>query len=308
MATDLVVLTVAAGKQSSLLVPILCGKHPLRLVVNSSSSLRRLEDQYPQAEVVQADMTLAQDCRRIVKGASTVYHIGPSFHPREAEIGYNMIDAAIEESRSGHLKHFIYSSVIQIQLRKLMNHDCKRYVEEYLMESTLNWTILRPSHFLDSVRFNGLIVAHNQGHEPIFRAFFSPETRFCFSTYDDYAESSAKIIKEGEEHYLATYDLVSTKPLSYRNILEIMSQELGKKVVIEQMPLKKAADMILVRLHGSIEEAEKKGLYSYEGPTRMLLYYDRHGLSGNVKISEAVLGRKTTSAQEWLCKLIEDSK
>ena len=56
-----------------------------------------------------------------------------------------MTDAAI--AQKGPFNHFLYSSVLNTQLRKLLNHDCKRYVEEYLIESGLNYTILSPSNF-----------------------------------------------------------------------------------------------------------------------------------------------------------------
>ena len=58
-----------------------------------------------------------------------------------------MIDAA----KSHGVSHFIYASVLHPCLRKLMNHDCKRYVEEYLIESGLPYTILQPSHFIHRV-------------------------------------------------------------------------------------------------------------------------------------------------------------
>lgn len=55
-----------------------------------------------------------------------------SFHPHETEIGYNVIDACVAASKESgsKFKHFVFSSVLCTQLRKLLNHDCKRYVEE----------------------------------------------------------------------------------------------------------------------------------------------------------------------------------
>lgn len=176
MVEDLIVLTGASGKICSHVIPLVLLKHPrrLRLVANSTASLERLKSQYPQAEVEQADLTLPNEARRVLKGATSLYHVGPPFHPHETEIGYNVVDAAVGEARDGAFKHFVYSGVIQSQLRKLLNHgktltmsrlvlglsirlsnlfalkyanalllDCKRFVEEYLMESGLNWTILQ---------------------------------------------------------------------------------------------------------------------------------------------------------------------
>lgn len=101
--------------------------------------------------MVKADMNNAADASRSLSGVTAIWHVGPSLHPHESEVGYTMIDAAVVESRrqGSNFQHFVYSSVLQTQLRKLMNHNAKRYVEEYLMEPGLNFTILQPSHFVD---------------------------------------------------------------------------------------------------------------------------------------------------------------
>lgn len=92
----LVVLTSAGGKQCQHIIPHLSSNPTLRLrlVVRSQESQHGLQGQYPSAEIVQADLADLNACHKTVDGATTVLHIGPSFHPRETEIGLNMIDAA----------------------------------------------------------------------------------------------------------------------------------------------------------------------------------------------------------------------
>lgn len=141
-------ITCASGKHGTHLIPFLLSKSKrLRLAVNSDSSRQDLPRKYisPNIEVVQADLAQPSDCQRILDGVKAVFHIRPSFHPRETKIGYNMIDAAAATS----VQHFVYSSELHLVSRKLMNRDCKRYVEEYLIESGLQYTILQPSHFMD---------------------------------------------------------------------------------------------------------------------------------------------------------------
>jgi hypothetical protein len=121
---DLLVITSASGKQTAQLLPRLYSTWKrLRLVVNSALSQQRLQRDYPHAEVVQANLAFPEDANEILKDASVLYHIGPSFHPHETEIAYNVIDAAGEQAQTGNFKHFIYSSVLNSQLRKMMNHD-----------------------------------------------------------------------------------------------------------------------------------------------------------------------------------------
>lgn len=134
---NLIVVTGASGRQCTHLLPLLSAlpNYSLRLCVHSQASQQRLQSAYPKAEVVIADTTQPTDCARIVKNATTVYHIGPSAHAHETLLGYCVIDAAVNEEKrregdggkQGGV-HFVYSSVLCTQLRKLMNHDCKRYV------------------------------------------------------------------------------------------------------------------------------------------------------------------------------------
>ena len=109
---DLVLITSAKGKQAAHLIPLLYQWHNIRLVCKTDPSRQYLQETYSKSsnaiEVIQADITQSNDCYRILKGVTAVYHIGPAFHPRETEIGYNMIDAAAANG----VQHFVYSSVL----------------------------------------------------------------------------------------------------------------------------------------------------------------------------------------------------
>lgn len=110
-------------------------KYRLRLVVHSQTSQRRLKEAYPGADVVIAELTEPSEALRVLADTTAVYHTGPTFHRLETQIGYNTIKAAIDvRNDTGILKNFVYSAT---QIRELLNHECKRFVEEYLVESGL---------------------------------------------------------------------------------------------------------------------------------------------------------------------------
>ena len=153
---DLITLTCASGKQCAHLIPLLYDNYRLRLVVNRSESQSRLQKQYPNAEVLTLDLDKANNYTHILKDTNVLLHINPSFHPNEEGIGKGMIDAAIEEGkRDGNvLRHFIFSSVLQSGLRKMLNHGRKAVVEEHLVENCsapgmFGWTIIQPAHIMD---------------------------------------------------------------------------------------------------------------------------------------------------------------
>lgn len=290
--TDLLLLTCASGKQAAHIIPLVYGKWKhLRLVVNSAASEDRLKKQYPTAEVTRADLTNPTDCHSVMAGVTTVFHTGPSFHPHETEIGYFMIDAAI--SQDSTFKHFIYSSVLDSQIRKLINHDCKRYVEEYLIESGLDYTILQPTHFMDMFPLAQLLAQE----QPVYTANWNPEVTFSFLALRDLGEAAAKVIEERERHYLAQYPLCSTSAYSYTEVARIVGVVIGQGITIKRRgSIEEGANALMTMLYG---DADKVPPQTRDAAHRLLLYYNHHGLKGNPNVLEWLIERKPTTHQEW---------
>lgn len=299
-AQPLVVLTGASGKQCSHIIPQLCSNNTvkLRLVVNSRESLERLQQIWENADVVQADLAQPSECHSLMKGATTAFHVGPSFHPKETQIGYNMIEAAEQEAKTGSFKHFIYSSVLHTQLRKLLNHDCKRYVEEALMESSLNYTILQPTTFLDNVP---VAMLAKQPPSINFPATSGPDVPFSMLALQDLGEIATKCIFEGEKHYFAEYPLTSTQPITLRQIADEIGRVTGKKVEIDDKNALDASAMLCNRLF----KGQQPSMETKEIADRMLLYYQQRGLKGNPITCELLLGRKPMHWQDWVKAQVE---
>ena len=291
---DIILLTCASGKQCSQLIPLLYNKwQNLRLAVNSTSSEELLKTTYPNATVVRADMSRPDDARRILSGVTAVLYIGPSLHGHETEIGYTMIDAARRESQQGTLQHFIYSSVLHPQIRKLMNHDCKRYVEEYLIESGLNYTIVQPSHILDQFPVEKLL----QSEEPVFPANFDPHVTFSFTALHDLAEAFAVILNEREKHYLAEYTACSTGPTSYAEVIAMLSEEIDRPIQILKKDYYESADQfqsMLAGKDGDIPPGTRDAIH------RLLLYYNFYGIKGNTNVLKWLIERETTTIKGFL--------
>lgn len=74
-----------------------------------------------------------------MRSAQGVYHICPNVHPQEVEIGRIAIDAA----RAAHVERFVFHSVLRPQIEAMPHHWRKLRVEEMLLASGLNFTILR---------------------------------------------------------------------------------------------------------------------------------------------------------------------
>jgi len=295
--SELVALTCASGQQCGQLIPSLYDAHSetprykLRLVVNSESSFHQLKQHYPRAEVIIVDLQNISHCRLIVAGATTIYHVGPSFHPHEMQIGLNVIDAAVAEARKegSKFKHFVYSSVLNPQFSKMLNHDRKKYVEEYLMESPLNWTILQPAHFMDTTV--GALFSQRDADKPVFSAPFDPRVAFSLIALRDLGAAAVKVITERERHYYAMYPLTSTGPIPYHEFVDAVRKELGVTVNIKELPLQEAVDKLCEQLYGTKDVDQRVR----DGPERMLLFYDKRGLVGNPNVLRWLLGREPTT-------------
>lgn len=211
-----------------------------------------------------------------------------------------MIDAA----KSNDVEHFVYCSVIQTQLRKLMNHDCKRYVEEALMESGLNFTILQPTHFMEMFLFSmrAQISAQKSENEIAYPALWNPSINFSFIALHDLAAAGATVLEEREKHYFSVYPLCSTMPTSYHKVCDLAGEAIGKKVVAKQVSFEESVDMLLKNLFGNSREGDSR---SRDGAERLLLYYNRHGLTGNPNVLQWLIGRKATTFQEMLKKALQ---
>ncbi|KAJ9636916.1 hypothetical protein H2204_005062 [Knufia peltigerae] len=303
--TEIIVLTCASGRACSPIIPLLYeeSRYELRLVVHSQSSRDRLKNRCPKAEVVQADFGIWADCANVVAGASTVYYVGPPFDPGETHFGINMVDAAVTESKKpgSRFAHFVFSSAVHPELTKMLHHDRKRYVEEYLTESMLPYTILQPSNFTDLSM--GPLIAQKDATKITHRALFNPETAFSFTTLLDYAEASVRVIRERSRHFYATYQTVSTLPMKYIDYLKSVAEVLGKELEVQVVAFEQSVEMMSEGSFGTSDAPQ----INKDGPERMLLYYNTRGLYSNPNILEWLIGRPgTTPAQ--LARQILDSE
>ena len=322
---EILIVTCPSGKQCSHLLPLLYnkGKFKLRLAAHSQTSAEKLRSLYPDADVVQADLTDLANCRQLLQDATSVFHVGPSFHSREKEIGLNMVDAAVTESRrAGNVfKHFVFSSVLCTQHRNLMQHDLKSYIEERLFLSPLNWTIIKPTNFMDAYP-----VAMLAGQDkPVMEKLWNPDIPNSLIALKDLAEAAAKVLNEREVHYLAEYPLCSTMPLSDAYVIKAIGKRIGKDIEIKSPSFETGVAKALNYLFGSktatsaevsnvyastasgdyadndlANQGDLRGDIARDEAERLVLFYNRRGLKGSPNVLRWLLGREPTTVEGWV--------
>jgi uncharacterized protein YbjT (DUF2867 family) len=319
--SEILVVTCPGGRQCSFLLPLLYNKSifKLRLAAHTPESASRLQENYPDAEIQTCDISSLIDCRKLLNNATSVYHVGPSLHSREMEMGINMIDAAVAESQSPNtnFKHFVYSSVLSTQHRNLIQHDFKSRVEERLLLSPLNFTILQPTNFMDAYPVAEIAKMEAPSIKDLWNVY-NPKIANSLIALRDLAEAGARVLIQREAHYFAQYPLCSTLPVSDADIASIIANHIGKPVDTPTPTFEEGVSKVMNLLYGGKES----GIYvgdqvdgDFRWPAspgnfrpditrdeteRLVLFYNRRGLKGNPSVLEWLIGREPTSVDKWV--------
>ena len=89
----------------------------------------------------------------------------------------------------------------------LVQHEIKRDIEEHLVSSGLEFTILQPANYMLRHR---LVPAFEHG---VFRLSWSLDRRQSMVDVADVAEVAAAVLADSGRHAGATYELVATRAL-----------------------------------------------------------------------------------------------
>jgi len=283
----MLLLTSAFGNQTRPLLPRLAkagvAVRALRKTPGGEAELRSAG----AAEVVIGDMADPAVLAKAMRGVSAVYHIGPSAHPLEREIGLNMVKAA----QQAGVQHFIYSSVLHPIITPLLQHVRKRDVEEKLVESGLNFTILQPADFMQTVQYR---YAFETG---VYKLIWGGEKRQSLVDLEDVADAATKVVRERSRHYGARYELSSADCLNPAQIAKTISEVIGKpvKAVVDDV------DDFLATWFGAAYN-RKRMASEYATFKAISDWYWGHDFVGNANVLTMLLGRPPTTFREFIAR------
>jgi uncharacterized protein YbjT (DUF2867 family) len=281
----MLLLTSSNGNQARPLLPRLAKAgvkvRALRKTAGGEAELHKAG----AAEVVIGDMADPAVIAKAMKGVSAVYHIGPSAHPLEREIGIGMVKAAQQVG----VEHFIYSTVLHPIITTLLQHERKRDVEEKLVESDLNFTILQPADFMQTVQYRH---AFETG---VYRLIWGGEKRQSLVDLEDVAEAAAKIVVEGSRHHGATYELSSADCLSPADIGQTISVVMGRPVQV----VVDSVDDFLRTWFGAAYSRDRMPS-EYATFKAISDWYWAHDFMGNANVLTMLLGRPPTTFRQFM--------
>jgi uncharacterized protein YbjT (DUF2867 family) len=277
----MILVTSAYGNNGRKLIPRLAEMGLDIRALNLSDKINELK-KLGAKEVIIGNALDLSILDQAMEGIESVFHVGPSFHPHEAEMGIAVIDAASK----GGVEHFVYDSVLHPQIIELLQHRMKLRVEQHLINSNLNYTILQPMHYMQNINIEDV---YQQG---VFIQASALETPLSFVDMDDKVEVAAKVLTE-DCHYGAIYELCSDDNLNAIEIAEIMSRVMGKEIKAKLVP----KDVIISGFQRAFPEY---GDYPAKGFNALFDYYSKHGFIGNSNVLRMLLGRDPTILEEFI--------
>jgi uncharacterized protein YbjT (DUF2867 family) len=279
-----ILVTAAYGNQGRLLVPkLLAAGLPVRACARSEESGRRLTA-LGAAEVVVGDICEPAVLARAIRGAEKVYHVGPTAHPRERDMGFAVVDAA----RAEGVQHLVLSSVLHAITTDLVQHQIKRDIEEHLLSSGLEFTILQPSNYMLPLKLRPVF------ERGVFELSWSLDRRQSLVDLGDVTDVARMVLADTVRHAGATYELAGPGRFTAYELAEIMSRVLRKPVEVREID----ADTYLKAWVG---DADPRQLTHQISVMRAITArYSSHDFVGNPNVLTWLLGRPPTTFEEYV--------
>ena len=277
----------AAGKFAGLVVPELVKRGATVRGLTSKPEHAETARMNGAAEVAVGNLNDTGTLKAALEGVDRVFYIAPVFAPDEVQLGLNMVETA----KSAGVRRIVFSSVIHPILSHLENHGAKAPVEEAIVASDMEYSILHPTLLYQNYAAAWPQVAKTG----VFAEPYSAEKPVTRVDYRDVAEVAAIALTEDRLLY-GTFELAAEGNLDRRGVAAIMGGVLGREVSAETAPFD--------------EWANNAGL-SEDGPVRpglqtMYAWYDAHGFLGNPLTLRAILGRDARTLKSYFEELASD--
>ena len=279
----------AAGKFAGLVVPQLVKRGATVRGLTKDPDHADTVRKNGAAEVAVADLNDMGSLRAALEGIDRVFYISPVFAPDQVQMGCNMVEAA----RSAEVDRIVFSSVIHPILTAIDNHADKGPIEEAIVGSGLEYSILHPTLFYENYA-GAWPQVEKTG---VFAEPYSADSRIGRVDYRDVAEIAAIALTEDRLLY-GTFELCADGNCDRHEVAAMMGEVLGREIKADIVPFE--------------DWAERAGI-PQDGPVRLGLrqmyeWYDAHGFDGNSVTLRAILGREPRTLKAYFEELASNGR
>ncbi len=276
----MILVTGAAGKTGQAVLHALANKGAATRAYIHRPQQEEIARTAGAKEIAIGDLADRDAIALALTNIEGIYFICPNVHPDELQMGKAWISAA----KTLGVPRFVYHSVLFPQIEAMPHHWQKLYVEEELIQSGLDFTILQPASYMQNIiPYWQEIVSKGK-----YRIPYSVESHFSPVDLKDIAEAASTVLLENS-HSGAIYQLAGPEVLNSMGIASQMEKRLGRPVQAEsQAPLER-------------KKSDKRSSdYEHDSLSQMFAYYDQHGFWSRSQTLENLLGRRPTSFATFL--------
>ncbi len=272
----------AGGAKAGLIVPQLAKRGVyVRGMIEKDSDRQAVLDK-GASETFVGNLTDAAFVEEAVKGMDAVFYISPNAVQQEAEVGKTVVDI----SKRAGVRRFVFSSIFA-PILSIPIHAAKAAIEEAILRSGLQYTILQPAMFYQNIAGTwDQLVKTGTYAEP-----WANDARLGRVDYWDVAECAAIALTE-DRLLWAAYELCALDGINRIEIAALMSKIIGKNV----KPVALDADEV-AKSAGPAAPVLKS----------MFDYYGHYGLPGNPLTLRSILGREPRTLEGFIKELAAGS-
>ncbi len=262
-AEKIVFVTGATGRQGSAAAMYLSqAGFQVRALTRNPGSRKAESLKEFDIEVVKGDLNVVDSYRNYLKDAHGLFSVQTYENgiKRELDQGLALARVAKEEG----IKHFVYSSVILVDLHEGVPHlQTKFEIENFIRSSGIPFTILRPASFFE----NFLIPQVKKGiHKGKLVQPMEQNTVLQYVSVVDIGKAVAQVF-HGAEKYHGKIIPVASEQLTTQQVAERFSQVLQKPVKYEKLPSLIARLVLGKSVYAMFKKLDKENLFKQNTET-----------------------------------------
>lgn len=219
------------------------------------------------AEIVLGDLldkaSLAQACRGVDKVLAAAHSIMGRGREASKYVDLQGHKDLIDAAKAAGVQHFVYTSAYQSapEYDKVPFFHIKRKIEQYLQASGLNYTILRPTAFMEShaEMFIGQSILE-KGKVSLFGKGENPRN---FVAADDVAQFAVMALEDAELNG-RIIDIGGPENLTNMEVVRLYEKLAGRQAKVSHVPLGilKVMVRLLRPLHPGLSQIMQSSIYA----------------------------------------------
>ncbi|WP_063285400.1 SDR family oxidoreductase [Secundilactobacillus collinoides] len=226
-------------------------------------------------EVIVGDIRRDEIIDKAVAGVDKVLLILPDALSGMVPMATRLIEAA----KKNNVTHFVFSSCLNTVM-ELIQHWEKYEIEDELMGSTLNYTITKPSGYMEGHFPTGPGSVFETG---VLTSFMKVDQPSNLISLDDIAAANVKVLLSDDEYYACSLDLCTNDNRTTREYAQEICDKTNQTLKVNMIPI-----------------PDFPSVHANDQFGRIAAYHGNHPYKGNPLDFNAVMERPAKSFSQYV--------